>query len=156
MTRRHPLLLSVLAVVVIGLTPGTSFAKKKKKGGGGDAAPADSGGGMTFEPEQVERKEGDNTPPPAEAAKPKSSKKQPMSFSPDSVAKAGPAGPASKTLERALKLYDAEDYPMSSIELNKVIEGQSNDDDANKQRAEFFMGKALFNLKYYSASLSYF
>src|SRR6476661_689311 len=93
MTRRHPLLLSVLAVVVIGLTPGTSFAKKKKKGGG-DAAPADAGGGMTFEPEQIER--------------------------------------------------------------NKVIEGQSGDDEGNKQRAEFFMGKALFNMKYYSASLSYF
>jgi tetratricopeptide (TPR) repeat protein len=45
---------------------------------------------------------------------------------------------------------------MASIELNKVIEGQSGDDEANKQRAEFFMGKALFNLKYYSASLSYF
>ncbi len=45
---------------------------------------------------------------------------------------------------------------MSTIELNKVIEGQSGDDEANKQRAEFFMGKALFNLKYYSASLFYF
>ncbi len=68
----------------------------------------------------------------------------------------GKQGPASKTLERALKLYDAEDYPMSSIELNKVCEGQTGDDEANRQRAEFFMGKTLFNMKYYSASLSYF
>ena len=80
-------------------------------------------------------------------------KPRPMTFSPESQAK---AGPASKTLERALKLYDAEDYTMSTIELNKVVEGQSGDDEANKQRAEFYMGKALFNMKYYSASLSYF
>ena len=53
-----------------------------------------------------------------------------MTFSPESQAK---AGPASKTLERALKLYDAEDYTMSTIELNKVVEGQSGDDEANKQ-----------------------
>lgn len=66
------------------------------------------------------------------------------------------SAPPSKTLERALKLYDTEDYYMASIELNKVVEGQSGDDEGNKQRAEFFMGKTLFNLKYYSASLSYF
>jgi hypothetical protein len=66
------------------------------------------------------------------------------------------SAPPSKTLERALKLYDSEDYYMSSIELNKVVEGQSGDDEGNKQRAEFFMGKTLFNLKFYSASLSYF
>ena len=31
------------------------------------------------------------------------------------------SAPPSKTLERALKLYDSEDYYMSSIELNKVV-----------------------------------
>src|SRR6185295_9066316 len=43
-----------------------------------------------------------------------------------------------------------------SIELNKVVEGQAGDDEGNVQRAEFFMGKTLFNLKFYSASLGYF
>ncbi len=66
------------------------------------------------------------------------------------------SAPPSKTLERALKLYDSEDYYTSSIELNKVVEGQSGDDEGNTQRAEFFMGKTLFNLKFYSASLGYF
>ena len=66
------------------------------------------------------------------------------------------SAPPSKTLERALKLYDSEDYYMSSIELNKVVERQAGDDEGNVQRAEFFMGKTLFNLKFYSASLSYF
>ena len=146
----HRILSILTLAAVIAVTPDLAHAKKKKKG---DAPPpaADSGGGLTFEPETVERKDAD-----APAATPTSSRKQrpkPMTFSPDSQAK---AGPASKTLERSLKLYDAEDYTMASIELNKVIEGQSGDDDANKQRAEFFMGKALFNMKYYSASLSYF
>src|SRR5262249_39867168 len=111
------------------------------------------GGGMTFEPEAVEKS--DATAAPA-ATTPKAATKQkarPMTFSPEASAK---AGPASKTLERAPQLYGAEDYTMSTIELNKVVEGQSGDDEANKQRAEFYMGKALFNMKYYSASLSYF
>src|SRR5215831_1690299 len=62
----------------------------------------------------------------------------------------------SKVLERAFKLYDGEDYYSASIELNKVIEGESADSEPNKQKAEFWMGKALYNMKYYSASLSYF
>ncbi len=68
-----------------------------------------------------------------------------------------PAGDQpSKVLERAFKLYDGEDFYSASIELNKVIEGESGDSEANKQKAEFWMGKALYNMKFYSASLSYF
>src|SRR5579863_2954415 len=139
------------ALLVTQLTPGTAQAKKKHKTNGAAAAPAAapaaSGGGMDFQPEEVHQDDA-----PAEKKK----KSAPMTFTPDSVKPAGPPGPPSKVLERALKLYDAQDYPNSSIELNKVIEGQSGDDESNRQRAEFFMGKTLFNMKYYSASLSYF
>jgi TolA-binding protein len=62
----------------------------------------------------------------------------------------------SKVLERAFKLYDGEDFYSASIELSKVVEGESGDAEVNKQKAEFWMGKALYNMKYYSASLSYF
>jgi hypothetical protein len=62
----------------------------------------------------------------------------------------------SKTLDRALKLYDTDDFFSASIELNKVVEGESGDSEANKQKAEFWMGKALYNMKFYSASLSFF
>ena len=48
----------------------------------------------------------------------------------------------SKVLERAFKLYDGEDFYSASIELNKVIEGESGDSEPNKQKAEFWMGKA--------------
>jgi len=139
--------------LVMSITTGVEAKPKKHKGGGAAAepapAPADSGGasggGMTFEPEEVHK----DTPSTG-------GKKKPMTFTPEAAKPTGPAGPPSKVLERALKLYDAEDYTNASIELNKVVEGQSGDDEANKQRAEFFMGKTLFNMKYYSASLSYF
>src|SRR5262252_7910532 len=62
----------------------------------------------------------------------------------------------SKVLERAFKLYDGEDYYSASIELNKVIEGETGDSEPNKQKAEFWMGKTLYNMRFYSPSLSYF
>jgi tetratricopeptide (TPR) repeat protein len=72
------------------------------------------------------------------------------------VAPVQSGAPPSKALEHALKLYDSDDFYMSSIELDKVIDHKTGDDETSVQRAEFFMGKALFNLKFYSASLSYF
>src|ERR1044071_6853347 len=86
-------------------------------------------------------------------AKKKKKEAQSGEFQPESE----PTGDQpSKVLERAFKLYDGEDYYSASIELNKAIEGETGDVEANKQKAEFWMGKALYNMKYYSASLSYF
>lgn len=75
-----------------------------------------------------------------------------MEFEPDSAK----STPPSKTLERAIKLYDKKDYFSSSIELKKVLEGESGDDAKNKQRAEFFMGKTLYQMGFYAGSLAYF
>ena len=128
MTRYPHRIVTVLCLgFVTFLTPDLAHAKKKKHGGGGQPAAGDSGGGMTFEPETVEKKdaEPEAAPAPAPKAAAPKQKPRPMTFSPET---AGKAGPASKTLERALKLYDAEDYTMSTIELNKVVEGQSGRD----------------------------
>ncbi len=144
---------TLAAISVIAFTSGPAHARKRKKHHTTEAPPpADSGGGMTFTPEAVEHNEGDAVAPSRHqrAAQPAADTSAQL------TAPTAPPGPPTKTLERALKLYDAEDYPMASIELNKVVEGQSGDDEGNKQRAEFYMGKALFNMKYYSASLSYF
>ena len=65
-------------------------------------------------------------------------------------------GAASATLDRALKLYDSDELHSASIELYKVIEGESGDSEANKQKAEFWMGKTLYKLGFYSAALTYF
>src|SRR5262245_22196070 len=109
------------------VAPAFAAPKHKKK------PPPSGDSGMTFEPETVERR--DEPPPPPPSAKP--SRPAPVRRV---TAPPMKAGPASKTLERGLKFYEASDYPMASIELNKVIEGQSSDDDANRQRAEFYMG----------------
>ncbi len=74
-------------------------------------------------------------------------------FQPETVEK---SGPPSKTLQKALKLYETADYYSASIELHKVIEGETGDSEANRQRGEFWMGKTLYHLNFYSAALSYF
>lgn len=143
---RH-LLRNTLAWVALGalslwLAPLPAAAKKKP----GEAAPA--GNTMTFDTAE--------TAAPAAAEPPRGKGKAGKGAAVVTSAPETAAGPASKVLDRALKLYDQEDYYSSTIELNKVVEGQTADDEANKQRAEFFMGKALFKLRFYSASLSYF
>jgi hypothetical protein len=77
-----------------------------------------------------------------------------LEMEPDDGGKGG--GPPSKTLDRAVKLYDKKDFFSSSIELQKVLSGESGDDEKNKQRAEFFMGKTLYQLGFYAGSLAYF
>ena len=64
--------------------------------------------------------------------------------------------PPSKTLQRAIKLYEKGDYYSASIEFYKVVVGETEDGEANKQRAEFFIGKTLYQMGYYAASLAYF
>lgn len=88
--------------------------------------------GMTFEEDEVKTKRRSSKPPPNTT-------------------------PPSKTLKRAAKLYEKnKDFHSASIEFAKVINGETEDSAANKQRAEFFMGKTLYKLKYYAASLAYF
>lgn len=64
--------------------------------------------------------------------------------------------PGSKTFERAIDLYRKKDYYSSTIELNKVLAGDTGDDDAIKQRAEFYMGKTLYKMGYYASAQSWF
>ncbi len=126
---------ALLALAAIALSPSNGLAQKKKPHGD-EAAP--SAPAMTFE---VEPTDASATTPAPKGKKEKAAAGKPLA-PPDT-----PAGPPSKTLDRATKLYDSEDYYSASIELNKVVEGQTADDEANRQRAEFFMGKTLFNMK---------
>jgi tetratricopeptide (TPR) repeat protein len=75
-----------------------------------------------------------------------------MEFEPDNAT----STPPSKTLERAIKLYDKKDFFSASIELKKVLDGESGDDVKNRQRADFFMGKTLYQMGFYAGSLAYF
>src|SRR5215208_1355785 len=76
-----------------------------------------------------------------------------MEFEVDEVEK---SGPPSKVLERAKKLYDKGDYYSASIEYDKVVKGDTDDSASNKQKAEFFLAKTLFHMKYYASSLAAF
>ena len=75
-----------------------------------------------------------------------------MDFEPDNAT----STPPSKTLERAIKLYEKKDYVSTSIELQKVLSGESGDDAKNKQRAEFYMGKTLYQMGFYAGAMAYF
>jgi tetratricopeptide (TPR) repeat protein len=75
-----------------------------------------------------------------------------MEFAPDEVKRS----PPSKILERAIKLYEKKDYYSASIEFYKVTDKQTQDSEANRQRAEFFMGKTLYQMGFYAGSLAQF
>ncbi len=64
--------------------------------------------------------------------------------------------PPSETLERATSMYDEGRYFPASIELHRVIAGQTDDSEANLHRAEFFLGKTLYHLGFYASALSQF
>jgi tetratricopeptide (TPR) repeat protein len=64
-------------------------------------------------------------------------------------------GGGSEAVERGDKFYGTNNYYMASIEYNKAIEDQGSD-EASRQAAEFKMGKTLYKLHFYSASISYF
>ncbi|HTE49807.1 MAG TPA: tetratricopeptide repeat protein [Kofleriaceae bacterium] len=86
---------------------------------------------MTFEPEEADKKVKVEPPPPDNK-------------------------PQSKTLSHGTSLYEKKDYKSASIELGKVLNKETGDSAANIQRAEFFMGKTLYQMGYYAASLAYF
>lgn len=75
-----------------------------------------------------------------------------LEFQPDEVKRS----PPSKILARATQLYDEDKYESASIEFKKVLDGETEDTAANRQRAEFFMGKTLYQMKFYAAALSFF
>lgn len=95
-------------------------------------ASAQDDGGMTFDPVDVGKAKNKQAKPP-----------------PDNK-------PQSKTLQRGIKLYDDGDFKAASIELHKVVSGSTPDSAANKQRAEFFLGKTLYKMGYYAGALAYF
>ena len=64
-------------------------------------------------------------------------------------------GGGSEAIDRGDKFYGSNSFYMASIEYNKAIEDQGSD-ELSRQTAEFKMGKTLYKLHFYSASISYF
>ena len=65
-------------------------------------------------------------------------------------------GPPSEALANALRLYQQERYLEASVQFQRVVEGDTQDAPANVQKAQFFLGKALYHLRFYQSALAIF
>jgi tetratricopeptide (TPR) repeat protein len=93
------------------------------------------------------------------AALPLSASAQDMSFSVDETGQppAPPAeGPPSEALANALRLYQQERYQEAAVQFQRVVEGETGDAPANVQKAQFFLGKSLYHLRFYQSALAMF
>ncbi|HEY6878513.1 MAG TPA: tetratricopeptide repeat protein, partial [Polyangiales bacterium] len=72
------------------------------------------------------------------------------------AAKAPSESPPSEALAAALRLYQSNKYQESAVQFQRIVEGEVKDSEGNKQKAQFFLGKSLYHLKYYQSSLSVF
>ncbi len=72
------------------------------------------------------------------------------------VAEPAPPAAVSSELERALELYDRQRFADALVELRKVVEGKTTESAFGRQRALFFIGKALYNLQRPRESLAAF
>jgi TolA-binding protein len=65
-------------------------------------------------------------------------------------------GPPSEALANGLRLYKEERYPEASVQFQRIVEGETRDAAGNKQKAQFFLAKSLYHLKYYQSALAIF
>ncbi|MEZ4254345.1 MAG: hypothetical protein R3A78_01310 [Polyangiales bacterium] len=65
-------------------------------------------------------------------------------------------GPPSEALANALRLYQQERYEEAAVQFQRVVEGESQDAPANVQKAQFFLGKSLYHLRFYQSALAIF
>lgn len=65
------------------------------------------------------------------------------------------ASASAKSLRRALKLYGSKRYLSATVMLHRVLTSKTAT-AAEKQQAQFVMGKALYHKRLYAASLLYF
>ncbi|MDH5674137.1 MAG: hypothetical protein OEZ06_18420 [Myxococcales bacterium] len=74
------------------------------------------------------------------------------------AAPAGPPaeGPPSEALANAQRLYTQERYEEAAVQFQRVVEGETPDAPANVQKAQFFLGKSLYHLRYYQSALAVF
>jgi tetratricopeptide (TPR) repeat protein len=84
---------------------------------------------------------------------------QDMTFSiEDTGAPVAPAaeGPPSEALANALRLYQQERYLEAAVQFQRVVGGETDDAAGNVEKAQFFLGKALYHLRFYQSALAIF
>lgn len=65
-------------------------------------------------------------------------------------------GPPSEALANALRLYQQERFQEAAVQFQRVVEGETQDAPANVQKAQFFLGKCLYHLRFYQSALAIF
>ena len=100
---------------------------------------------MTFEPEEPGQQEGGEAM--TFGVGPETTGEQPPP---------PPQGPPSQILAQALRLYEQNDFTGAAVQFQHVVEGMGHDEPANVQKAEFFLGKCLFRLRFFQAALAVF
>lgn len=65
-------------------------------------------------------------------------------------------GPPSEALANALRLYQNDRYMEAGVQLQRVVEGETQDAPANVQKAQFFLAKALYHIRFYQSALAIF
>jgi TolA-binding protein len=65
-------------------------------------------------------------------------------------------GPPSEAMAAGLRLYQQKAFREASVQFQRVVEGATTDAEANKQKAQFFLGKSLFHLKFNQSALAVF
>jgi hypothetical protein len=66
------------------------------------------------------------------------------------------AGTMSEGARAAKALFDAQKWPEAALALYGVVAGETNDDDGNKQLAQYFLSISLYRMKLYQASYALF
>ena len=67
-----------------------------------------------------------------------------------------PSGPPSEVLANALRLYQQENYDQASVQFQRIVQQETGDEPANIQKAQFFLGKCLYHLKFFQSALGVF
>ena len=65
-------------------------------------------------------------------------------------------GPPSEAMAQALRLYGQERYMEAAVQFQRVVGGETQDAPLNVQKAQFFLGKALYHLRFYQSALAIF
>ncbi len=65
-------------------------------------------------------------------------------------------GEPSADLTAAIRLYEASKFAEAAMALQRVVDGETGDDAGNVQKAQFFLAKSLYGLKFYQSALAIF
>ncbi len=81
-----------------------------------------------------------------------------ISLDDDTPADEGPvvAGQMTEEAAQGKRLFDAERWSEAALVLKRVIDGETGDDEGNKQIAQYHLAIALYRLQFYQASYAIF